>query len=210
MLKELFLGQPAHSRTLQVAGVRKHLQESPVGRPCRRAGISPPRSSLLKLLNKATCHFHCHPSSFPSWSGPDSPGAEQRASAGSLSFLPCSPSRLPSLAARALHSGPLARWGVDSTLGGSVTLKAALPSVIAAPAPSPPWRLPEVQPHGLVGPAEASASLPFPSPLPWGCRTVGFPTELETPGSPSQRKRELPEGGLALWEKPAPFAWEPG
>lgn len=111
---------------------------------------------------------------------------------------------LPLFSRLALPSGPLAPWEADSTLGGSVTLKAALVFLPLVP-------ISNLETSGSTTPWHGGCrrGLGLPSPPPRGAgRTVEFSKEPETPGGPSQGKKELPGGGAAPWQQPAPFAWE--
>lgn len=51
--------------------------------------------------------------------------------------------------------------------------------------------------------------LPFPS-LPWGWQDCGVFEGAGNIREPFSGERSLQKVGVALWKKPAPFAWEPG
>lgn len=138
------------------------------------------------------------PSPSPSLLSPPLPEQAARAQSSGQGWFPVIPSLLslwlPPFSCLALPSGPLAPWGVDSPLGGFVTSKTALLRFLASPARLRPEDFKKFNPRAwwaLQGPR----SLITPLPL-WGAgRTVEFAKQPETPGSPSQGKKELPKVG---------------
>lgn len=197
VLKELFIGQSAHSHALELP------PREAWGAPCRLAGLA----SALQGAHSSRCETKLLATSAPfPQCGSDSHGAcwtARPAWCPSLSSPGCcSPARRLSFGCLSAALGPLVSWGVDGALGGFVTLKAALPRFPASHAPSPTWRLQEGQPHGPVGPVKAAALPSVPSPGLAGLWR--FPRSGKHQRSPLGEERAS-RSGAALWKRPAPF-----
>lgn len=179
--------------------------------PCRRAGISLLGAHCSSCQTELLAASTAIPSFPPLRAGLTTPcRATGQRGFRFLSFLCCSPSWLLPFSCLSTALGTLAPWEVDSTLGGFVTLKAALPGFSCLLYPVSNLEISGSTTTWLGGSSRDLCLSSFPLSPSLGLAGLwSFLRSWKHQGALLRARKSFQKLDVALWKEPAPFAWEP-